>query len=73
MRIASVIKLPNGLVAVFDEKGQQIPELQGEWKEKVLLIFCRVDQHTEIYEGGDSRDLSWLLEEAGGACRGTSP
>ena len=34
-----VVKFPNGIVIVFDEKGEQIPEYQGryeEFRDKIL-------------------------------------
>ena len=35
--IQRIMFLPNGNTAVFNEKGQQIPELQGSW----LLEFIK--------------------------------
>ena len=37
--IKTVIKTPNNMVMVFDKKGEQIPEYQGQYeevKEKIL-------------------------------------
>ena len=64
MRIRSVIKTPNGLSAVFDENGRQVPELQGEWEEKAPLIYAEASGDTRIYDGGCPRNLTWLRQEA---------
>lgn len=37
--IASIVKCPNNMVMVFNEKGEQIPEHQGDYlevKERIL-------------------------------------
>lgn len=37
--IKTAIRLPNNMVMVFDEKGEQLPEYQGEYKEVKDLIL----------------------------------
>lgn len=37
--IKSVFVFPNGMCAVCNQDGQQIPELQGEWNEVKRLVF----------------------------------
>lgn len=37
--IQDVIKFPNGIVIVFDEKGEQIPEYQGRYDQVRDMIL----------------------------------
>ena len=37
--IKTVIRCPNNMVMVFDEKGEQIPEYQGQYGEVKESIF----------------------------------
>jgi hypothetical protein len=37
--ITSVYVFTNGMTAVFDSAGQQVPELQGRWNEKRAAII----------------------------------
>lgn len=37
--IKHVLVFLNGMVAVFDEKGEQLPEYQGRWNEKKDAIM----------------------------------
>ena len=56
--IKSIIKTPNGMVLVFDGKGEQIPEYQGQYEEvkrKILkdaplnaVFGCFPDYETEL-------------------------
>lgn len=48
--IATVIVFPNGLVAVCDEHGQQIPAYQGRWTEMREAILRDKPAHV-IIEG----------------------
>lgn len=48
MKIRSVFKFPNGMVAVCDESGQQVPELQGRWDDKCTAIAPHDDDDTEL-------------------------
>jgi hypothetical protein len=47
-RVKSVLICPNGMVAVFDERGCQVPELQGVWEEKKGEILRAIDGETVI-------------------------
>jgi hypothetical protein len=47
--IKSVYKFPNGMVAVFDENGKQIPEYQGKWKDLEEKINENANDKTEWY------------------------
>jgi len=55
--IKSVIRADNGMVLVFDEQGEQIPEYQGQYEEvkpRILkdappkVIFYAFDNDTEL-------------------------
>ncbi len=48
VKVSSVYIFPNGMVAVFDSKGEQVPELQGEWTEKAKQIYAVSDADTTI-------------------------
>lgn len=43
----SVFVFPNGMVAVCDQQGKQIPFLQGVWTEMKEEIKKYIDDHTE--------------------------
>lgn len=45
--IAGVYVFPNGMVAVFDSAGKQVPELQGTWVEKRDAIRARCSAQSE--------------------------
>lgn len=51
-RLKSIIFFPNGNVAVFDEEGEQVPELQGSYIlkliSKAIALGYEVDEHTQI-------------------------
>lgn len=69
-RIASVLLLPNGLVAVFDAKGQQMAHFQGSARDfprmERLAAACDSDTRIERVPG---RHISladfrvWLARE----------
>ena len=46
--IKTVFVFPNGMVAVCDENGQQIPEYQGKWVEKKNMIIADSTNQTEF-------------------------
>ena len=48
MSIKAVFVFPNGIVAVTDENGQQIAELQGPFKDVRLKILEAADDDTEF-------------------------
>lgn len=41
-KIEAVYIFGNGMCAVFDQYGDQIPEMQGVWEEKKEAIFTRI-------------------------------
>lgn len=54
--IVKVLVFRNGMVMVFNECGQQLPEYQGMWDEKRDLILrdkpdCVQIQHGVIWKG----------------------
>jgi len=50
MKISKVFILNNGLCAVYDDKENQIPRLQGVWKEKYRKVFLKCDSETIIFD-----------------------
>ena len=46
--IKTVIRCPNNMVMVFDEKGEQIPEYQGQYEE-VKAIILKAAPSTAIF------------------------
>ena len=46
--IENIYRFQNGMVMVFDEKGQQMPEYQGLWKEMKEKIMRNKPEHIEI-------------------------
>ena len=63
-RIQNVILMINGLVAVFDEADEQIPELQRcfldvDWREIVKLS----DSETKFMMGTKEVNLKWYFEK----------
>ena len=46
--IASIYVFPNGMVAVCDQFGQQMPGYQGEWSEKKADILRDKPAHVEV-------------------------
>jgi hypothetical protein len=60
--IEHVYRFANGLVMVFDEDGEQIPEYQGRWTEKREEILRDAQAWTEFY-GADFREkVCWPLD-----------
>jgi hypothetical protein len=49
--ISEVIKLANGMVLVFDEKGEQMPEFQGRYEAVRTKILVRVPKEAKFYHG----------------------
>lgn len=47
-KIKHVYVFENGMCAVFDYKGQQVSELQGEWKEVFRKVLDACDENTII-------------------------
>jgi hypothetical protein len=63
-RIQNVILMPNGMVAVFDEADEQIPELQGMFLEVNWPgIVKRSDAETNFLMGTVEMDLEWYFEK----------
>jgi len=63
-RIQKMILMPNGLVAVFNEADEQIPELQRiflevDWPE----IIKRSDSKTNFLMGTQEMNLKWYFEK----------
>jgi len=48
MKVKCVFLFPNGNVAVTDENGQQIPELQGLYKDVKDRVLAAADEDTEF-------------------------
>ena len=46
--IKTVIRCPNSMVMVFDEKGEQIPEYQGQYEEVKGSILKDVTLNTRF-------------------------
>ncbi|EPZ43838.1 hypothetical protein [Alicyclobacillus acidoterrestris] len=49
-RVMDVFIFRNGIVAVCDEKGEQIPELQGRWERKAIKILRRSTAKTRFFD-----------------------
>lgn len=48
-KVGAVFVFPNGMVAVTDENGEQIPELQGRMTEELRRkIEARITDETEL-------------------------
>jgi hypothetical protein len=65
-RIQNLILMENGMVAIFDEDDEQIPELQGmfleiDWKE----ITKRSDSKTNFLMGTVEMNIEWFFEKRG--------
>ena len=50
--IDEVIKLPNGLVVVFDEEGEQMPEFQGRYQDVRAKILAQAPEGANFFHGG---------------------
>lgn len=46
--ISNVIRWENGMVMVFDERGEQIPEYQGRWDEMKDAILRDKPVNVEV-------------------------
>ncbi len=46
--IKSVYVFPNGMVAVFDYKGNQISKYQGKWSKMEVVIRKNADKNTKF-------------------------
>lgn len=49
--INEVIKFPNNVVIVFDEKGEQLPMYQGIYAEVKVKILARAPQQAKFFHG----------------------
>lgn len=54
-RIAEVVHMPNGMAAVFDQRGQQMPEFQGRSE----LMRPLIAAHRRHYRWGDRQRAPW--------------
>jgi hypothetical protein len=50
--IDEVIKLPNGMVVVFDEEGEQMPEFQGRYPDVRAKILAQAPKGAKFFHGG---------------------
>lgn len=49
--IDHVIKFDNGMVMVFDEKGEQLPEYQGRYEEVKDKILADAPESAKFFHG----------------------
>ena len=56
MAVKAVFRFANGMVAVCDENGQQIPELQGRFEEMREAIEAAADERTEFHGWPEKED-----------------
>lgn len=49
--ISEAIRFQNGIVMVFDEKGEQMPEFQGRYEEVRAKILARAPKSTRFFHG----------------------
>ncbi|MBA7597915.1 hypothetical protein ES703_04923 [subsurface metagenome] len=49
--INTVIRLGNGIVLVFDEKGEQIPEYQGKYEDVRVKILAHAPKSARFFHG----------------------
>ena len=59
MVVKSVLIFKNGMAMVFDEKGKQIPRLQGPIFEVIEKIAQDADENTEFEMQGGKMNVSW--------------
>lgn len=64
-RVKSAYLFRNGMVAAFDDSGQQIPELQGEKADVFRPLMDRADADTEFF-GFDGNQREWRREDGDG-------
>ena len=48
MAISNVVRWQNGMVMVFDERGDQLPEYQGRWDDVKDAILRDKPPHVEV-------------------------
>lgn len=51
MRVATVVRWSNGMVTVFDEKGEQISHLQGRYEDVKGKVLSAADENTSFKVG----------------------
>jgi hypothetical protein len=61
--VRTVFVFPNGYVAVGDEHGQQIPELQGRFPEVRDAILARSDEQTVFHGQAEWRRMAEELKK----------
>ena len=49
--ISEVFKFETGMVLVFDEKGEQMPEFQGKYEDVRVKILARAPKEATFYHG----------------------
>lgn len=49
--IKNVIKFSNGIVVVFDEKGEQMPKYQGRYEQVKAKILAHAPKSAEFFHG----------------------
>ncbi|MBA7610211.1 hypothetical protein ES703_17417 [subsurface metagenome] len=49
--INRAIRFQNGMVMVFDENGEQLPEYQGKYEEVKAKILARAPKSTRFFHG----------------------
>lgn len=52
-------RFANGMVASFDERGQQIPELQGTYEEVGEKVRLATVEGVTVLEGFDDQPRQW--------------
>jgi len=66
-KIESVIISKNGMVAVFDHQGRQIPELQGFLFEAIPKILYNCDENVKFYFvselGTTNLNIDWWFKK----------
>jgi len=62
MKVRAVFRFPNGMVAVTDEHGNQIPELQGKFEDVKEKVETAADEGTE-WNGWNIKEWGFDVEE----------
>lgn len=62
-QIKAVYKWSNQMIMVFDQNGEQIPELQGRYSEVRDKILVQAPDDCEFYEG-EWRDYAYRIERS---------
>ena len=65
MKVKNVIIMLNGMVAVFDENDQQIPELQGSVFDVMNKIKLHTDIDTIFLMDTMEMNVEWYFEKYG--------